>query len=541
MKLANLQIMIQHSRPAPDYMIGGKVIQPFNLPHLTSGLPYKLVTRGATYGALPSQLSFSITFAFKSVNAWGFAAPSLFATPPVTLPMATLNNEKVTVSYKPATAADEQTLASLLPAGQITDITQLPSNIPAYLIHVIPELKINGQVVMTGSAVQMGTDHKVKYTINYPDGRIGGYSSNFIAGEFQAVGVVGGSISKNKFTNLQAKASQLKTDLESGFLTNVTKESTLGDMFYSGILGYFLSYQTTITAQKQRAKVDQLLLPSIGTYGTKNRVRYFFGFPRSMRLGGAGVDIGNLAYVVTSFNGDSDIRRGFIMNAGMLSSSLEHAVLEKMFSTISKPVEGVSAAKLLSLATAKNIPVYHITVANSQEIIPKLKLSSYAIKEIKASISAGKEVTAHQRQIAVGGWLGEGYTIIDPVVGDGAYRISGGFNGGALEYPYADGISIGLLLIGLLTVLTGGIAGALFAVVLAIQIYHTFMLTIIIDLDLRLSGCPEGLSYLLYAMSAVLFSLPKVLKHNLFTWIAGFYGFMTRGTVSASASACGKF
>jgi len=107
-------------------VIGGKVIQPFNLGHLASGLPYKLVTRGATYGALPSSLSYHISFDFQTVDNWGFATGGV----PVTLPMADLNNEKVTASYKPATAADEQVLVSLLPAGKITGITQLPSNIP---------------------------------------------------------------------------------------------------------------------------------------------------------------------------------------------------------------------------------------------------------------------------------------------------------------------------------------------------------------------------------------------------------------------------
>lgn len=337
-----------------------------------------------------------------------------------------------TASFKPATAADEQTLASLLPAGQITDISQLPSSIPSYLIQVIPELKINGQVVMTGSAVQMGTDHKVKYTINYPDGRIGGYSSNFIAGEFHAVGVVGGSISKNKFTNLQARVSQLQTDIYTDVTANVNKESVLGDIFYAGVQGYFYQYKDMVDVQSRQA-VSHLLLPSIGTYGASAKVRYFFGFPRYMSMKQITMDIGNLAYVVTDYSANKANRLAFIRNSGMVSSMLEHMIPEQMFSTPSEPTQAVSTMKLLGTAASQNMPVYTINRANSAQISPQLTLSAFAMREIQRSVAVGKEVIAHQGQLTINGWTGEGYVVTDLVTGDAAYRISGGANGGSLS------------------------------------------------------------------------------------------------------------
>ena len=41
-------------------------------------------------------------------------------------------------------------------------------------------------------------------------------------------------------------------------------------------------------------------------------------------------------------------------------------------------------------------------------------------------------MTAHQHPLNFHGWVGEGYIIIDPETGGGAYKISGGGNGGLL-------------------------------------------------------------------------------------------------------------
>lgn len=406
-------------------VIGGKVIQPFNLPHLASSLPYKLVAKGAVYGALPSALQFRISFQFQNVDQWGYASGGT----PITMPMAELNNEKVTVSYKPATAADEQTLDSLIPAG-ITDINQLPTNIPAYLIKVTPELKVNGNVVMAGTATQMGSDHIAQYTIYYPDGRTRSYSSNFEAGTFHSVGIVGGSVSKDKVDALKTRVAQLQTELQSDIYSNLNKESVLGDMFYAGTLSYFTQYSAITHVQAQAASVEHLLQPSIGTMGVSANISYFFGMPRNMSINGAVVDVGSLITVTTAHNGNSDDRYNFALyQAGFLCSQLEHEVPERLFSAIEPGVRAASSVKLLGLAKSQGMPVYHITQANQAEVIPQLQLAPEVISEITASLAAGKEVLAHQGNLNVNGWIGAGYIIYDPVTGDGAYRISGGKNG----------------------------------------------------------------------------------------------------------------
>lgn len=54
------------------------------------------------------------------------------------------------------------------------------------------------------------------------------------------------------------------------------------------------------------------------------------------------------------------------------------------------------------------------------------------LQEIRLAVLAGKVATAHELPINFNSWIGEGYLLIDPQIGAGAYKISGGSNGGDL-------------------------------------------------------------------------------------------------------------
>jgi len=420
-------------------VIGGAILPQDGWPHLPSALPNATVTQGVSYGALPSSLEYRISFQFNNVDAFGF--PSTSGTP-LTLPLPELNNQKVTVSFRPATPADEQVLTSLM-AG-VTDIYSLATSIPAYLIKVIPELKLNGSLVMSGTAVQMGADQLLNYTISHPDGRTRSYTSNFEAGMFHSVGVVGGSIAKSNSTNLQARVSQLQADLYAGIISSFNKESFMGDMFYAGMLGYFSMYSGLSRLKAHVGGVNHLLMPSLGTYGASANVTYLFGFPRSLGVGGIVMDIGNLVSVTSSKDGNNDSRFSFVLQSGVLSSALEHIVPEQMFSTATKKAEAISTVKLLGLAAQQGMPILHITLANSATTISQLKLDPLVISEIQSAVLSGKEVIVHQSNITAYGWSGSGYIIIDPLTGDGAYRISSLVNGGKFAYIY--GVQIGYVM-----------------------------------------------------------------------------------------------
>lgn len=147
-----LKDYITNNLPNPTVgdVIGGRktIIQQY--PALPSSLPNRIVVEGARYDRLPSQLQQQVTYALGR-DAIGMPVN------PTTFAYATLNNEKVTLSFRPATPDDEAALLALLPEGEITDINQLPSSIPSYLIEVIPEFKVNGELKISGEPILLGS------------------------------------------------------------------------------------------------------------------------------------------------------------------------------------------------------------------------------------------------------------------------------------------------------------------------------------------------------------------------------------------------
>lgn len=429
-----LQTYITNNLPnatVGDVIGGRKIIQKTSTV-LPTGLPYYpgVKVRGATYGALPSALQNAMTLAFGT-------DPIGEPINPVTFPWPKLNNHKVTLSFKPATAADEQTLASLLPSGPITDPSQLPSSIPSYLIYVIPEVAVDGQVVGRGNAMRLGEDLNFYYGVE----RVGGignqtYTYPVVAGSYESVMVGGGSVSSTALQNLRTKLTQTQTTLQSGNVTAIgalTRENILGDMFHGGTLGYFGEYLGLSHAASLQMKTRHNLPFAYGTFGYEPNVQRLFGFPRAITPGGISVNV-RLARVIESLDGDAAKRLPLNLQTGMVSSILESAVPEQMFNDPQNPVNGVSAVKALQIAAAQSQRIYHITQVNQAQVLPNLRLDSLAMSEITQALATGREVIAHTDRISVSGWTGEGYILFDPVTGDGAYKIAGGMNGGFWQW-----------------------------------------------------------------------------------------------------------
>jgi hypothetical protein len=118
--------------------------------------------------------------------------------------------------------------------------------------------------------------------------------------------------------------------------------------------------------------------------------------------------------------------------------------------------------------------------------------------EMQNALSIGKEVTVHQSPINQSGWTGTGYIITDPATGAGAYKISGGANGGFLEWWGDDhGTYVGIALAFASLLPFAAAAPVLPVLVLTLGILSIFvsaMNIMAIDLQTSGSGCPQGLS-----------------------------------------------
>ncbi len=318
--------------------------------------------------------------------------------------------------------------------------------------------------------MRLGEDLNFSYGVNRVNG-LGSHSYTYavVAGSYLSVAVAGGSVSPTVLNNLKAKLTATQTKLQSGdaaLIGTLNREDILGDMFHAGSLGYFGQFLalSQVASQPQKARND---LPSAyGTLGYEPYVQTLFGFPRAITLGGVAVNV-RLQSVFDSLDGDATKRPQLSLQSGLLSSALEHAVPEQMFSTPTQPAEGVSAVKALQLASQQGQRIYHITPVNQASVLPNLHLDSLAMSEISAALATDKEVIAHTDRISVHGWTGEGYILFDPVTGDGAYKIAGGANGGFIFW----GTILFLAIFIALSLITGNFWAAFFAGIA----YKTFL------------------------------------------------------------------
>lgn len=417
-------------------LIGGRKIIPHLSSVLPATLPYRQTVSGARFGTLPNQLQNAMTFGFGT----DFLGDPVIS---VTLPWPRLNNHKITLSFEPATEADEQTLKSLVPTGPITHPSQLPRSIPSYLVNVIPRIAVDGQVIVQGNAMRLGEDLSFYFGIQHVSNNVShSYTYAVAAGSYLSIAVAGGSVSSNALQTLRGRLQQTKATLDTGNAQSIgmlAREHTLGDVYQAGVLGYFAQYLALLHTASVSQELRYNLPIAYGSIGYEPNVSQLFGFPRAISSGGIGVNV-RLSQITSSSDGDASRAGRFGLHAGMLSSALEHVVPEQILSTPTQTVEGISAVKALQIASQQGQRIYHITQANQFQVLPNLRLDALALTEINQALATGREVVAHTDRISVPGWTGEGYILVDPQTGSGAYKIAGGTNGGFATAGNNDGM-----------------------------------------------------------------------------------------------------
>ncbi len=426
-----LENYIDNNMTAPNVLdvIGGRQVIIQEFPNLPSSLPNRIVVTGARYDKIPQQLQQRTTVSFYGTQYQGLYGDKRT----VTFPYARVNNEKLTLSFRPATQTDEDTLNALIPEGNITDISQLPSSISANLINVVPELKLNGNVVATGIEMSLGTKVDIMQHSYLPGlGNVLPFDHTTVAGSYLSIHLVAQTVSPQKLKDLQRGLENTKNVLESqdqALLAGLSREDVMGDMMYAGTLGYYGEQQGLLNIMALANKVGQNIRTGHGIYGYEPKMTYLYGQPWVLSAGGIHVDLADLS-ASEALDGNYEKNKNYRLQSGMLGSSLEHMVPEQMFNTDpANPVQGVSTMKALQLANQQGQKIYTITQANADTVLPTLTHSQMTMNDITAAVNAGYTVTAHESPIQVPGWTGSGYIIADQN-GNGMYMISGGENGG---------------------------------------------------------------------------------------------------------------
>ena len=96
--------------------------------------------------------------------------------------------------------------------------------------------------------------------------------------------------------------------------------------------------------------------------------------------------------------------------------------------------------KAIQLAAAEGQKIWTITQGSLDQALASIELSDDVETDIRNSVYAGKEVTAHERPVNFFGSQSSGYIVLDPYSGAGPYLIEGGENGGYLKQAGGGGV-----------------------------------------------------------------------------------------------------
>ena len=444
-------------------VLGKKEIVKQNFTYLLGTLPYRKVIVGVKYSEIPDNLRHKITFKVtKDIYDEDIGTPII-----ITKRLPEIAGKKITLSYSPATAGDEATINSYLPKphadGTPIQPSELPTSLPAYLINLKPELRIDGVVVATGTAIGMGYQETFDMVFTEP-GQGGGtdvVSNQIDAGAYYAIAINTDKIAKSQMVALKNKLEATKTKLEASDTTGLTKDDVLGDILYATALSYYVQFDSLNEIQSRTMGIKVLRWPSESIFASAIKTNLLYGIPHTVAHGGLSMDVDRSLNVVASLDGEKNKTTQFMQVSGMNGSALEHAVPEMMFSTPENPVEGVSAVKALQIASNQGIPIYTINQSNINAIMPQLQVDAQVRADIQNAVNAGKVVTVSKTNITLNGWTGCGYIVTNPNTGAAAYMISGGLSGAFIAKFIAWAIIFALVAMnpGLVSILIGIIAG----------------------------------------------------------------------------------
>lgn len=428
---------------------------------LMGSLPYQIVTTGNSFQTLPDNLRWK----FKT-NIYPADGISTSDNAIIELNQSTpkLAGKKITLSFIPATQADQDLINSYMPKAH-TDGTQiqpneLPSSLPGYLLNMKAEFRVDGQVVATTtSGLTMGSMVKQQNQYFNPGTGAweGGDDNDITVGEYDAIGLDLQGMGAQQLKGLQDRMMATKAKLaqfqqnpsDTTPINGLTKEDITGDLVQTGILSYFVQVDTSDSWIALTAgNVVNYRLPSYGRFLTAAQPHFFFGIVRTVSFPGVMMDVDYLRYHAETKDVDQSKHAAYIRQAGSVGSAAEHAVPEAMFQNTSLAAndpaqpQGVSAVKALAIAASQGQKIYTLNPSNQGihgAVLQSLQTSADVKLEIADALSAGKEVKVHEKDITVNGWTGNGYVILDQDTGMGAYKIAGGSNGGTL---IATGIAI---------------------------------------------------------------------------------------------------
>jgi len=414
-------------------VLGTRAIIPENHPILLGTLPYPTVAVAGQFAALPDALRWKLSYALYASamdRAQGLNTASYTASLPALL------GHRFTLAFVPATAADAATLASYLPQphanGTPILASEFPATLPAYLINVSAQLRVDGQAVAAGGSFTLGSPLAATAGLFVPaSGQWDNRDHDVNAGEYEAIVADGQGIASSQLAALSAKLTGVNTQLAAGQYAALGTDDVTGLLLQQTAMGYLaLADANTSIFQRASGNVD-VRLPSHIRAIARIEPQYALGIV--IAAGSPGIRLGIDRYAHAAVSRQNGPIAAYNRQGMERASAYIHQALQNLLSDAQHPAQGDSAVKALAAANAQSQPIRLLNAANASAVAPTLTIDANAIADIQNAALSGKRVLVQNGVLATGGWAGSGYVVEDTATGMGDYRLTAPTNG--VLYP----------------------------------------------------------------------------------------------------------
>lgn len=331
-------------------------------------------------------------------------------------------------------------------------------NLPPYALgqalSVTPVVKIDGQTVLTGPAIDF-EEKQTLYINSKTGGKVETYEEELSPGELCCIVFDVGTISPNELSESYSKSAdqtsvanqkyQLneKTDASKVNEKNVYNANYLGSILRLTGVMYFsqLDIYTQTLAENNNVNCEDTV--KIGIFGFKPGV-----YPSKVQVAGEPygidkngqflVDIVSNSVSTVSEVSDSAQLRAFNMERGYISSELESAILEQIVG-----IESLSTVQLFKRAQENAINIVSLS-KNTTKKVSDLKISADDAARLQEEIDAGNTIITMEQSITVGNWTGIGYIVETADQSAQTFMISGNMNGGVCSSSVSVAAIIGI-------------------------------------------------------------------------------------------------
>ena len=400
----------EHPGATVGDVLGSTSLVEQSFPYLIGTLPYQTIVKGGVYGELPSSLRHSVTF--QLVNNDTQSANYSETSFSLTLGLPKLAGKRVSLSYSPATAADEAVIAAYAPRphadGTAISLSEYPASLPAYLIQVKGELRVDGVVVATGIGAQLGGFEQFSIQAFSPHLPGGGQEFFIKAGEYVGIAFGTGPVSPEHLLAAKTALEETTARLKSGG-GGLTKDEILGSFLHASALANLAESDALNSVRARGMGIAFVRRPSSSAVTLMLSTTYFFGIPRYINIAGPSNAEMGYRMAISARDGNRDKARRYLLLTGLDASASAASLQEYLLSAPGYPVTSVSAAKAMKTASERAIPVYRLTPANSGTVIGKLGLAEEVEQNITNESGEGLTLVVPQRNVTVGAWTGVGY------------------------------------------------------------------------------------------------------------------------------------